>query len=516
MLKKSYTKNYLKTYFWSGASVLLNLASLFLVVPRLTSSPTVYGIYAICVSVAVYLSYADIGFLKSGIKYAAEYYAQGNIKTEQKYVGFSIFVLSIFVLLIGTVFVFLSQNPFLLIKGIKEGQEVQIASSLLLIQALFSVNVILQRFIDAVFQIRVESFVPQRIRIVGSIIKIGSIFYFFSTGKYDIIGYFLLMKSVDFLTHVASLFSIKKRYHYNFKFQLRCLHFDRDIFSHVKGLAFSSLYVTFAFILYYEMDQIVIGKWIGADAVAIYAVAFTLFTYFRTIISIIFAPFQQRFNHFVGLGKTDQLREFVLKIIKLTMPIVLLSVTAVMVLSGPFIIAWVGNDYSESAIVATFLMGANIFIFINNPASYILTALVRIKELYFISTLMVVVYWLGIFLTINTLGIQSMAIFKAIVSVIAMLFYLKVIMEFLKTTLRKFLNDTIGKFIVPLIVHVVLLLFLKTMLPLEKSIINLLSVLAAGGMSVLFSILVYYFISKEFKGHLDLFFGKLFKKPLNR
>jgi len=82
---KSYLKNYLQTYIWQGIAIVLNMASIFIVVPMITENKVVYGVYAVCISTAMFLSYADLGFVSAGIKYAGEAYARGEHKDELKF-----------------------------------------------------------------------------------------------------------------------------------------------------------------------------------------------------------------------------------------------------------------------------------------------------------------------------------------------------------------------------------------------------------------------------------------------
>ena len=87
---KSYFRNYLNTYFWQTISIVLGFLSMFIVTPYITSNPSTYGIYMVCMSITVFLSYADLGFLGAGQKFAAEYYAKGDRDSEVKIIGFSI------------------------------------------------------------------------------------------------------------------------------------------------------------------------------------------------------------------------------------------------------------------------------------------------------------------------------------------------------------------------------------------------------------------------------------------
>lgn len=481
-------------------------------IPRLTSSPTIYGIYSVCISAAIYLSYADIGFLKAGVKYATEYFALKNRKKEQEFLGFSIFILSIFVGIIALGFYLLSRNPEFLIKGLNDGFEKEIASKLLLIQAIFSFNVLLQRFVDSVFGIRLENYISQRIRIVVSVLKIASVFYFFAEDNYDVVGYFLFFQSIDTLGHLCSLFLIWKKYDYDLAFQLKCFKFNREIFGKVKSLAFGSFYVTITWLLYYELDQVAIGKLIGAEAVAIYALGFTLLTYYRTLSGIIFSPFQARFNHFVGLDKISELKVFYLSIVKATMPAVVLTVIPILLLVKPFIFSWVGEDFESSIPIATSLIASNLFLFINVPGSYIIMSFERVKELYVINTVIAIVFWLGIYLFIDTVGILSFAIFKFVAAAIAMVFYLKVALRFIEIKLKDFLDKVIVKLIPSILVQVLVLLLLRNFLPLEKSLKNLLMVLFIAALSIVLALITYYFVSKDIRHKVKGILSKVQRK----
>ena len=69
---------------------------MFIVIPYLTSEPEIYGIYTVCISVSIFLAYADLGFLSAGQKYAAEYFAKGKRQEEIKVIGFTTFILLVF------------------------------------------------------------------------------------------------------------------------------------------------------------------------------------------------------------------------------------------------------------------------------------------------------------------------------------------------------------------------------------------------------------------------------------
>ena len=61
-MQQSYTKNYIKIYIWQGVSLILNFLAMFIVLPYLSAKPDIFGIYSVCISIAIFLAYADLGF----------------------------------------------------------------------------------------------------------------------------------------------------------------------------------------------------------------------------------------------------------------------------------------------------------------------------------------------------------------------------------------------------------------------------------------------------------------------
>ena len=126
----AYTKNYVLIYATQAVSMLLGMLSLFVVMPHLSSNQEVYGIYAICSSLTVFFSYADIGFVTSGQKFAAESYIKKEKESELNILGFTSLILLAFLALISMAVFYLSTNPAMLISDLSE-DNVHIARSLL-------------------------------------------------------------------------------------------------------------------------------------------------------------------------------------------------------------------------------------------------------------------------------------------------------------------------------------------------------------------------------------------------
>ena len=509
-MQHSYTKNYLKIYLWQGVSLVLNFLSMFVVLPYLTSDPITYGIYSVCISFAIFLAYADLGFMGAGQKYAAEYFAKGDKEEEMKVIGFTNFILLVFLLLFSIVFYILSTTPELLVKGIESAEHEYVASSLLLTLAVFTPTTLLQRLLQMIFGIRMEDFIVQRINILGSIFKILSVLWFFRVGHYDIIGYFLFTQIVNFLAALITLVIARKRYDYDFIILFRSVCFNKDVFDKTKSLAFTSLFITISWILYYELDSIAIGKLLGANQVAVYAIGLTVLSFFRSILGILFSPFSVRFNHFIGNGDEEGLKLFYLQVVSILAPIVVFPIIAIAILARPIVFSWVGSNYSDSVIVIQFLVFCNIFAFVTYPTNFMLVAKERQKTLYFVNTLLPFVFWTGIFFTISIWGVNSFAVFKLVAFVFSAFVLYKLMIDYLKLTILDSVRKIFFPMFFPLLFLILGSFMIRDYLSLEQSKINLMIVAVVMGGLITVSFVIQYFASQKWRLQMTKVLG-LFK-----
>lgn len=476
---------------------------MFIVVPFLTSVQNIYGIYAVCISITIFLSYADMGFIGAGQKYAAECFAKGDRENEIKIIGFSNFILLLFLLLFLIVFLYLSFNPELLINNLASGIEKEVASNLLLILALFTPVTLLQRLTQMIFGIRLEDYIIQRVNIFASLLRIASVFFFMSDGEYNIVGYFLFSQIVNLTTAIIILIIAKTRYRYDFRLLISSISYNKSIYSKTKGLAFTSLYLTVTWILYYELDSVVISKTLGAEKVAIYAIGLTIMSFFRTIYAVIFAPFGARFNHFVGLNDEVGLRLMYKNVSILFAPVVIIPILTICLMAKPLIISWVGVEYMPSVDLSRFLILCFLFGFITYPASLLLMAKEKTKELNLVATLIPFIYWIGIMATFQNLGIKAFAIFKFIAFCISAIAYLIILKRYLKIQLDDVIEEYVRPNILPVIFLCVASFFAVRYLPVGKSKIHLLSAALTSGIIMLISFLIVYTSSQHFKESLN-------------
>lgn len=423
----NYRSNYIKIYFWKAISIFLGFISLFVVVPYLSSDKTLYGIYSVCTSLTIFFSYADLGFLSSGAKFAAEYYIKGDYKNEIKVIGFTAFIMSMVFLVMELVILWMSVSPQHLIPELVLGSDnFIIARKLMLLLALGCPFMIGQRVLEIIYMIRVEEYKYQRILIVASLLRILSVFFFFGTNRYDIVGYYGFYQIVNFLILLIAWFDIRK---YGFRASdfIKSFKFDKIVFEREKALSMSSLILMLSMMVYNEFDQIVISNKFGVEAVSIYAIAFSIMTYARTYSGLVYSPFLSRFNHFTGLGDYLGLINFTKKIILVFSPILIIPLLNIALYADAFIVSWVGEEYLPSAFMVGWMIMSYAVSSIKTPLSSYMTAMEKNRKITYGAVMLPILYWGGILLLSNQLGYRSFAIMKFLAPTLLIFYYWKII-----------------------------------------------------------------------------------------
>lgn len=503
-MPKSYTSNFIKIYLWQTLSIVLNFASMFIVTPLLTGKPAIYGIYMLCISLTIFLAYADLGFISAGSKYASENIAQKDYSEATRVTGFVLFILLVAVIPLFAIFVLFSCHPTLLIKDLHDSQQLAVASRLLLILALFApVGAIGQRFLQLVYGTRLEDYLYQRINILGNSLKIASVFYFFTAGRYDIVGYFLFCQIISLLCIAIAAFLAKKRYKYDFLLLLKSLRFSKKIFERSKSLAFASLFGTIAWVLYYELDSMAISKFLGPVPLAFYAIGITINSFLRTIFGTVFQPFSTRFNHYIGLRDIEGLKQVYLRSIRATLPLSVFLVLSILLLLKPLVYCWVGPKYDASIVLSFFILLGYLFASISYPTQFIMVAQVRTTIMNTLSSFTVIASWGTILILLSKFGVLAFAAGKCVALAGTGVAYIVLSKRYLKLSHYSYVKDIVLP-IVPSICFIVVFLFCSSrFLPIEKGKIHLLYVLLTGGAATCGATVIYYLVARDFRKLAD-------------
>jgi hypothetical protein len=179
------------------------------VIPKIGADKNIYGIYSFCISLTIFFQYADIGFLDAGQKFASDFYAQKDLKNEIKIFSFIYFIMFIGVVVFSLFLFAIIINPNYFINNITS-DNAHLLRSLLIVLIIFSPTVVLQRFCQSVFSIRIEDYVYHSIDLFFNILKISSAFYFFQSNKNDLLSYFIFIQLMNLFSAFTCLYLIQK------------------------------------------------------------------------------------------------------------------------------------------------------------------------------------------------------------------------------------------------------------------------------------------------------------------
>ena len=485
-------------------ALITGFLSLILVIPHISGNQELYGIYAYVVSLSLYFTYADIGFISSGQKYASEAFARAETEEEEKLLGFTIAVLICMFVPMIVIFIYCYLTPTSVFKDLSvEGA--QVASGLFLaLSFLVPLQIILQRAVSMILSIRLLDFISTRIDIFFNIIKLSSLFYFFRQDSFMIVEYFYFC---TFVTIIGSLIGcIYINYRVDFKlWQLLCsIRLSKEYYKKTKGLAFASAAITLGFVLYYELDLVLIGYLFGTKEIATYAVALTFVGFLRRIWSIIYSPVSVRLNHFVGLSERSEIITLMNRVIYYSFPLCIVVTVTLVLSANSVVVAWVGPDYLETTLLLQILVISFFPAYLTNPGFHFFVSHGRRGYLYLLAIVLPLGFYIFIFLFYHALGVASFAYGKIAVGMIE----LTICWVGLRNIIRP--GAAIKKWVFP---SVIWCLAATTLLPLLmaqfdleaiKSSVRLLQILFILGCFILLSYLAFLIIYK--KDRLDVIY----------
>lgn len=455
-----FANNLVKIYIFRVFGILASILSYTIVIPKLSSNISSYGIYSVVVSLLLMLQYADFGFLGAGQKYATECFARGDRSGEVKILSFVHFILFVIVLAYSISLLFLYFNPKIVFNNIAADDQ-HLAKSLIIIFITFSPVIVLQRFGSIVYAIRFEDYIGQFVDITTSLIKIASTFYFFKVGKYDIVGYIFFFQISNLLAAILNLTIIKFRYQYQFLEVIRFFRFNMEVFHLTKKMAVTSIVITITWILYYELDSLYVSKLYNPQTVAYFAIGFTMLSFSRSLMNAFFSPFQTKFNHLRGLKDESKLSNFFFQLIEWSFPLSVIPPIVIIFLMKPLIISWLGPAYISSIVISRILIVNLFFSFLSVPISYLAMAREKFKFLLISSITLPVFYGIFYFVFRESFGYLSLPLAKVLTVFVNLLINLYFIKDLISESISKELMSIIKRAVLPLLLLLAILLVLE-------------------------------------------------------
>ena len=174
----------------------------------------------------------------------------------------------------------------------------------------------------------------------------------------------------------------------------------------------------------FQIGAVVIGKFIGMEAVAVYAIAAMLMRYFRRGIRDAMKVLKPRFAVLYGSGQHEKLQYMLFHSTTLACVFSFGGATVLIVLGRNLINLWVGSAFADAVPVLYILVAALAFEMAQNPGINVLYALDKIRPLAVLWMAEAAINLLLCLLLVGPLGIFGVALGTAIPCFVFKLFIL--------------------------------------------------------------------------------------------
>lgn len=311
-----------------------------------------YGIYALALAIAGYLSLLDLGIGNAIVRYIAQNQVVGTKEKEAKLVGYFFKIFTYIGLATVVIGVSIALNLQNVVSNDFSNEQIHTLQWMIFILTInFAVGFILNTF-SAVLQ-AYEKFLFLKLANVIRVCltPIISVFYlFFATNLIVITAILAIVNSaVLFISYMY----YKKALKINMSFQ----SVEKNMKKEILGYSLVIFVVAIADKIYWQTDQILLGILKNPEAVAVFAVAIQFVTIFMSLSIAINSVFLPRVTHMVSAENYDeQLNALFIKVSKFQTFILGLFLSGFVVIGDLFIELWAGPSFGLAYVIVVILM----------------------------------------------------------------------------------------------------------------------------------------------------------------
>lgn len=356
----------------SYVSIILSTLVQLLYTPLLTRmlGQSEYGLYSLVSSIIGYLTVLDLGFGNAIIVYTAKYRAEKKYEEEKKLHGMFFVVYLIIGLvagILGIILYFLVPTIFGATMSTTELGKMKIMMLILAFNlAMTFAFSIYSSIINAY-----EKFTFQKIMsIFNTIMKPLLMIPLLFLG-YKSITMCVVITIVNIIVLLSNYIYCKKKLNLNIKFK----GFDKILFKTIFSYSFFIFLGVIVDKINWSVDQFVLGAVSGSVAVSIYAIAShlnNLFVNLSTAVSGVLLPKMSKM--IAEKASNKEMTEEFIKVGRIQYLVVFLMASGLTLFGKEFILAWVGNEFSESYYIALILIIPLCFPLIQNLGISIMQA----------------------------------------------------------------------------------------------------------------------------------------------
>ena len=315
-----------------------------------------YGLYNTVSSTISMLSLLSLGFGSGYIRYFARYKKEDDKEAIYKLNGLFLLIF----LVIGFVALgcglFLSENLTLVFDEGLTGEEYRIARVLMLLLTFnLSVSFPMSVFVSIISAH--ERFVFLKTlgmlkTVVGPMVTLPLLLL-----GYKSIAMVAVTVGITLLTDLLYGYYVIRRLRIRFVFRGFPKGIFRELFTYTIFIAINILVDQ----LNYNVGKILLGRFRGTGAVAVYSVGYTLYTYYMMFSTSVSGVFTPRVHHLIQANADPSIQrravtDLFTKVGRIQFLILGLIASGVIFFGRPFIAIWAGAGYEDSYFVAVLLM----------------------------------------------------------------------------------------------------------------------------------------------------------------
>ncbi len=424
----------LRNIFSNWAQMVIGAVIAFFMSPFVvhTLGKEEYGIWALVFSIIAYMNLFDLGMKQSLARYLSRYYATKNWQNLNEVISTSTFIYT----LTGTAVVIISIT-------------------------------IAYYFVDA-FNVAPEYLPVMRKALI--IIGINqAIAFFFMTGtaigpfhRYDIsnaieisftlinaavIVYYLKqghgIVTLAWITLITNTIRfIIRRFTQQWlvpQLRLRIRYITKSRMRELLSYGFISFLIVVAWMVIFNIDNIVIGLFITTTAVTYYSIALQIINYLRSIINAIGVPLVPAISHLDATSDQNEIGSLYIKITAYLYYLTSAICVGLMFFGGKFIYLWMGPDFTDTVKVLYILAIPAAIYLPQIMANSVLLGIGKHKSLFYVLAGEAVSNFVLSIILVQSLGIIGVALGTAIPQTIIYLFvYPYVFFRIINANLKKF------------------------------------------------------------------------------
>lgn len=341
-----------------GGIILSSLSQLINILVGLLYTPIMmrilgqneYGIYQLILSLVNYLNLMNLGFNGAYIRYYTLAKMKGKKKVEQVNGMFlSIFSIIACLCLIAGGILYFNIN----ILGNKLSSADYILAKKLLLILVLNIAISFPNSLYIAFMSAKSDFITQKaVNIITNIITPFFNLAVLMRGKGSV-GIVSITLFVTIIRFVFNVFYCKIKLNMRSKYFYFDFKIFKDLFAYTIFIFISDLVEQ----LNSNVDKFLLGRMIGATAVAIYSVGYNLKMYYTQLTWLIPEMYIPEVNRVAIEEKSDsKLAQLFTLIGRYNNYIVLLVISGYILLGRQFITLWVGNEYKDSFLCGLILM----------------------------------------------------------------------------------------------------------------------------------------------------------------